>query len=388
MRLLRIQAEGFPLFKGTLDIPFITQQRVTEDDKCALFHLSTNPDIYTNTAVAVIGINASGKTSVLKLIRLALGILSCENINEIESKTVLCGATAAVLRICFLDNRGFVCLLETKITSEMADGNTVYSITEESLREKPLSKVKTKGNLTTFENIRPVEVREGIASLYSGISFIILHNSRNHDSISYDSLLSFTNVNVLPSIENIPLEVVTFLDPTIEHLFFRKNGNGVSIHLKFFRSEEIILTNPRELELYLSSGTIKGILTFTKIRSALQSGGYLILDEIENHFNREIVASIIRFFLDSDFNRNGATLVFATHYPELLDEYDRNDGIFITRNTDRITMENLSSILGRNDIKKSDAYQSGLLKGTTPLYESYINLKRTLAESMKKAGTF
>ncbi len=27
-------------------------------------------------------------------------------------------------------------------------------------------------------------------------------------------------------------------------------------------------------------------------------GGYLIIDEIENHFNREIVATLIRFFMD------------------------------------------------------------------------------------------
>ncbi len=44
-----------------------------------------------------------------------------------------------------------------------------------------------------------------------------------------------------------------------------------------------------------------------------------------------------------------------THYSELLDEYDRND------------------------IKKSDAYQSGFLEGTTPRYEAYMQLRKNIA---------
>ena len=45
-------------------------------------------------------------------------------------------------------------------------------------------------------------------------------------------------------------------------------------------------------------------------------------------------------------------MIFTTHYPELLDEYDRNDGISIVRNRKSITVENLSKFLKRNDIKK------------------------------------
>ena len=71
-------------------------------------------------------------------------------------------------------------------------------------------------------------------------------------------------------------------------------------------------------------------------------------------------------------------MIFTTHYPELLDEYDRNDGIYIIRNREGITAENLCNILKRNDIKKSDAYQSGFLEGTTPMYEAYMQLKKSI----------
>lgn len=87
-----------------------------------------------------------------------------------------------------------------------------------------------------------------------------------------------------------------------------------------------------ELNNYLSSGTVKGMITFTLAQEVLQSGGYIVVDEVENHFNKEIVTTLMRFFMDSKLNKNGGTLIFSTHYPELLDEYDRNDSIFITRN--------------------------------------------------------
>ena len=143
-----------------------------------------------------------------------------------------------------------------------------------------------------------------------------------------------------------------------------------------------MLNNQLELNHYLSSGTIKGIVAFSLAKQVLQSGGYLVMDEIENHFNKEIVSTLLRFFMDTRLNRYGGTLIFTTHYPELLDEYDRNDSIHIIRNRDGITVDNLTNLLKRNDIKKSEAYQSGFLEGTTPLYESYLQLKKSIADSI------
>ena len=51
---------------------------------------------------------------------------------------------------------------------------------------------------------------------------------------------------------------------------------------------------------------------------------------------------------------------------------------FITRNNNGITVENLCTILKRNDIMKSEAYESGYLQGTTPSYEAYMKLKKSM----------
>lgn len=78
--------------------------------------------------------------------------------------------------------------------------------------------------------------------------------------------------------------------------------------------------------------------------------------------------------MDSKVNKKDGTLIFTTHYSELLDEYDQNNGIHIIRNCNGITVEDLSNILERNDIKKSDAYQSELFEEITPVCEDATKL--------------
>lgn len=383
MKILRITATGLPLFKEELDLCFYTQQRVNEDDKNCLYHLTDNH--YLHSAPAFIGINASGKTSVLKVIDLALNILKNAPINHTESRTILGSTKKVKFRIYFFDKQENICCLETVITSKKGNNsNIIYSIQSEKLWKKTISRVKSKKYLTDFTGIEPVETRNNNESyLPDDVSFIIAHNKKLKDEIEIFSLLSYTNINVLPFTEEIPFEIISFLDPTIETLHFEKKEEKTFIHLKFKNEKEILLNNTLELEQYLSSGTIKGIITFSIVKEVLQSGGYILVDEIENHFNKEIVTTLIRFFMDNHLNKKGGTLIFTTHYPELLDEYDRNDGIYIIRNRNGITVDNLSHILKRNDIKKSDAYQSGFLEGTTPAYEAYMRLKKKLITSIR-----
>ena len=378
MKILRITAQGLPLFKEDLDICFYAQQRVSEDDKNNLYNMIGN--YYLHSACAFIGINASGKTSVLKVINLALSLIKNEPINYIEAKSILGGTKRTIISIYFYDKRKYVCCLETEITAEKTrTGEYIYSILSEKLWEKPIASVRSKKYLTDFTGVKPTAIRnQNEIYLSDDVSFIIANNKKVNDTVDVFSLLSHTNISALPFIEDIPLEVIAVLDSTIEKLCFEQIEGKTFIHLKFKEKEEIILNNTVDLERYLSLGTIKGIIVFSMVKEVLQSGGYLLMDEIENHFNKEIVTTLIRFFMDSHFNKNGGTLIFTTHYPELLDEYDRNDGIYIVRNCDGITVENLSYILTRNDIKRSYAYQSGFLEGTTPTYEAYIRLKESL----------
>ena len=381
MKLLRITAQGLPLFKKGLDISFFAQQRVADDDKDLLHPLFSN--IYMNCSNAFIGINAAGKTSVLKLILLALNLLNNQPINHIDTKDILGDTNEAIINTYFYSEANEICGLETVITAEKSKTETSwYKIIRETLWAKPKESVIARKNLTDFSNCEPIAIRKEEEFLSDDVSIIIAYNKKNKESVDIVSLLSFTNINVLPFSDEIPIEIISFLDPAVEKLYFTKAESKSLIHLQFRGKDEILLNNAIELNHYLSSGTVKGIVAFSLAKQVLKSGGYLVMDEIENHFNKEIVSTLLRFFMDTRLNKNGGTLIFTTHYPELLDEYDRNDSIHIIRNRDGIIVDNLANLLKRNDIKKSEAYQSGFLEGTTPLYESYMQLKKSIADSI------
>ena len=376
MKIVRIIARGLPLFRQELDIQFYARQRVSENDTESLYHLGSN--IYLHTAKAFIGVNASGKTSVLKAIQLAFSIVNNDPINQTEAKTILGGTEKAVFRIFFCDAKTNICCLETEITSYRTKfGERRYAILGEKLWEKPLASVKSKKYLTDFTGLEPLAVRDGTEMfLPEDVSFIIGFNWKKNDGLKFACLFSHTGLNKLPFSGDVPPEIVAFLDPTVEKLCVSRNF----IRLKLRGQDEITLNSVPELEKYLSSGTIRGIVALSLVKDVLQSGGYLLIDDIESRLNREIVATLTRFFLDATLNRKGGALLFTTHCPEILDVFSRNDSVYIVRNQNGVIAENLSVALKRNDIKKSEVYQSGFLKGTTLDYDAYLRLKQLFSE--------
>lgn len=386
MRLLKIFIQDMPRFKGNIDIDFITKQRVAEDDQEKLFNTFSNnyTSIYTNQAISFIGLNASGKTTILKAISFVINLLNNEALNNIKSKEILndLSDNEKVKITSFFYNDNSVYKLETHIEKRVnqVDNESKLIITEERLWEKDATKVKTKKSLFEFNDsdIR-IERNEKEQFLLNDVSVMIAINKEKQSNFPLRDMLMWTNHNMLNILGKFPKELLTFLDPSIEYFKCDIRKKPADIRLKFYESEEIILNNPSEIEKYLSSGTIKGINVFMNALLCFMEGGYLIVDELENHFNEEIVTTLVRFFMNPNINRNGATLIYSTHYSELLDEYDRNDCIYIVRNRGGIYTENLSLILKRNDIKKSEAYESGYLEGTVPIYESYMALKKVLS---------
>lgn len=82
-----------------------------------------------------------------------------------------------------------------------------------------------------------------------------------------------------------------------------------------------------QLIYFLSSGTTKGILLYTLMVASLKEGFDLLIDEVEKHFHKTLVENMISLYRDKSVNRNNATLVFTTHYCEVLDLMGRQDGV-------------------------------------------------------------
>lgn len=380
MKLVKMQVSGLPHFKENLEIDFFAQQRVQPENSDGLYQLFSN--IYVNNSISFIGINASGKTTILRVIAFVINLLNNKPINTIETKEILedINDEQTVIFTTFFYHLGLLNKLETVIKRAInpIDENTRYIIESENLWSQNSTKIKTKKGMFDFQGIPAVKRNQDEEYLMDDVSIIIAFNKKHKSNVFLCDMSKWTNFNMLNLLGKFPKELLLFLDPGIEYLKCAVDEKDVDIRLKFKGKEEILMNNPMALDKYLSSGTIKGISVFMNAFFAFEDGGYLIVDEVENHFNREIVSTLIRFFRDSKVNKNGAVIIFSTHYSELLDEFERNDNIFIVRNRKGISAENLSNILKRNDIKKSEAYQSDFLEGTVPTYEAYIALKKVL----------
>lgn len=393
MKILKLSVTGLPLFKDKCEIDFVAMQRVSADnaEKMSCLFSSNTQQFYQNNVISFVGINASGKTSLLKLIAFVGRMLQNEAINNIATNEILDGLVEnqkVIFETYFYAKEGTINLLHSTISKQ----NGKYIITDEYLKSKSVSNVTSKLSIFNFENCTPLmERNKDEAFLLDDVSIIVAYNKQHNDRFAMIEMLRHTNINRLTIFKNCPAELIAFFDPSIEYLRFSNDSkiehaegsitirNINEIYLKFYNQDELVLHHPADLNRYLSSGTIKGINTFLCAMRTFQQGGYLIVDEIENHFNREIVSTLMRFYMDPKVNPNGAMLLFSTHYAELLDEFERNDNIYIVRNRNGITAENLSAVLKRNDIKKSEAYQSGYLDGTVPAYDAYMALKKTLS---------
>ena len=383
MRILKIQANGLKLFPNKLEIDFTTTQRV-RNDKSEMLH-KISPQIHQNNAIAFIGINASGKTTTLKVISFVIQMLNNEPINNIKNNTILnglIGKDKIIFDIYFSISSHSIYRLETTIIKNELSNEieNKFIIENEQLWKKDIKSIKTKKSIFDFMNLKPIQLRKGDEEyLPDDVSIMISLNKKNNVKIYFKDLINWTNINLIRMVGEFPQELITFLDSSIEYLKPKiEEEKVIEIVLKFKGKDEILMKSSLELEKYLSSGTIKGINVFINAMMVLSEGGYLIIDEIENHFNKELAATLVRFFMNHKVNKKGAVILLSTHYPELLDEFERNDNIYITRNSSGISVENLSNILKRNDIKKSEVYQSGYLQGTVPAYESFIAFKKAL----------
>ena len=88
--------------------------------------------------------------------------------------------------------------------------------------------------------------------------------------------------------------------------------------------------------------------------TVLRTGGYLIIDDLEKHFSKEIVHMILELFDMQESNPNGACIIFSTHYAEIL------------------------------DFKISDLFLSNYPGGTAPKFKQIQNLKETIYHKVNR----
>lgn len=395
MKLLRVTAQGLPLFDDALEVDFFAEGRVSQEDNHEMVHLFKN--VYLNKTITFTGLNASGKTQILNVLSFVMYLLQAKSINVLPKinfggdnnvLTLPLGGEATIISYLFSEETNEILKLVTTIertADKTLDSKLKYVIVDEKLFTKSVGSVKTKKDLFNFEEkarLKAERCDDIFLSLSCDVSLLnTFYKRKEYKNVFYNEVLSYTDFNMLSGIVDLPEELVQFLDPSIEYLHFEKSGTSFRPLLKFVHDDQAIrLDSLSDLQNILSSGTIKGCGIFMNALLALEQGGYVIIDELENHFNREIIATLLKFFLDRHVNVKGATLIYSTHYTELLDNLDRNDSIYIVSKHKGIKIEKLSKILKRKDMRRSVYFINGLLDDTAPSYQIVNSLQEVFKE--------
>lgn len=370
MQILRIKANHYKNCSNGLHIDFVPTARKTEEDKTYELN-QINDSLFVFSTTAIVGKNASGKTSLLKLIENVYRILG-----SFQLEDELMSISGTQLEITFYhENRLF--RYETELVRQNNLGKNL-SFTQERIFVSDYFKSKSK-LIFSPEIYTELKLKRELPDNIS-ILFYILKERKNY-AYYYDDLKDQDDMlhAAYDFYKNHGINKKYWKH--ILHLFDDNIMDLEEINSELFRLTYLDRSmdfSAKELLTMLSSGTIKGIALYTAAIQALQEGSGFIIDEIENHFHKTLVENLISMFKDKAVNKKGAVLIFSTHYCELLDLFGRNDNIWISKSEKQIILTNMYRDYSvRNDLLKSRKFYDDNF-GTAVSYEMLMNLKRAL----------
>lgn len=390
IHILRSEIDGLTLFKDKkVMFDLVAEKNVTEDDVLNGNVMRIDDLIDKLNTIALVGSNATGKTTQLRLIKMVISVfLALDSLNEFEN---LADQFEDTFRFTnYFYNATTLYKVESAV-KKTTDGD--FAFIEETIYSKKVYPSHKKSELFNFDLTKrgqqellrrsslPDEITAFLRDDDTIFSTIVrkIMNNKVQDIVIDE--IDMTNKNKLTTKDKIPVEYIKYFDPSIESIrILSKDVPSEKMNVEVtFKNDSIIQVPLIELSNYLSSGTIKGINLFIDIEKTLKNGGYLIIDEIENHLHKSIIMNIIQLFANL-LNKNGATLIFSTHYSEIIDMVARTDMIYVaTKEENLIQFKKMSQGLGdedRNDKKKSEVLLSGKLSNTP----TYKDLKRVRAK--------
>lgn len=87
---------------------------------------------------------------------------------------------------------------------------------------------------------------------------------------------------------------------------------------------------------------------------------------------------MLSFYKDKSVNRHNATLIFTTHYCEVLDLFNRQDNIWISKTNGKVSLSNMYDAYNlRPELLKSKQFYNNAFQ-TSVNYEDLMRLKKEL----------
>ena len=138
-----------------------------------------------------------------------------------------------------------------------------------------------------------------------------------------------------------------------------------TVHMQYDKSSQFKEFKSFDLT-FESEGTQRLLALAAPLILALENGGILIIDELDNSLHTDLVNAIIKLFNSSETNPNNAQLIFTTHDTNLLDqELFRRDQIWFTQ----------KDVYGASELYSLVEYGKGKTRDDMALEKNYLDGK-------------
>ena len=370
MKLLRVRASNYKNCCDDFTIDLVAKSKKTSEDKEYELQEIAD-DLYVFNTVAFVGKNASGKTSAIELMECCYSILS-----EFRLEDKHYNYDNVKLEIIFY-YKGNIYKYTTGLKSDPNLGSKA-NFTEQHIYQKKYykSKVKEIYAVEGFEEITgfgelPEDTSIVFFILKKKATRAVYFNCNGEGADTYHLLFRAMKTYKIP--ENILVKVIKIFDDKIKSLEMVDEK-----HYKLIYQDHVKELSDSELVYILTSGTTKGVLLYIFVVAALENGFDLLIDEVENHFHKTLVENMISLFKDKTVNKKYATLMFTTHYCEVLDLFNRQDNIWIAKSDNKIHLENMYENYNiRTELLKSRQFYNNVFD-TSVNYEDLMALKKEL----------
>ena len=370
MKLLNLTISGYKLCDNNFNICLTPIANKSKEDK--EYELSEiDENLYVFNTISIVGKNASGKTTSIEALAIAYDILS--NFKIKKTLDFLRISPELTLEFYFYHEH-FLYYYKTNLIYNKNNDYVVFNNEELYKTKYYKSYANSLYNLKKYEKIKITkDLPEDTSILYYILKEIstrcFYYNSLIENIIPLDEIIDMYSL-YNPNMINIIIEL---FDNNIKDIKM-ENKNKFIITYKNKKKEE---KTKKELYNILSSGTIKGLYLYLYVVMSLEKGIDLSIDEIEIHFHKTLVENLINLYKDKRVNKHNATLIFTTHYSELLDLFNRYDNIYITKHEEKIKIINAYQFNIRNELLKNKKFYDNTF-GTAVNYESLMKLKKEL----------
>jgi len=138
------------------------------------------------------------------------------------------------------------------------------------------------------------------------------------------------DITVSYSEEEVARQKIAIDDFENREIIATKTTVGIDTkHVVYNGEEELINQAPITFFAEESLGTIKLFTALPYLFDVLETGGVLIIDELENGLHVSLAKEIIGLFSDESSNPNNAQLICTSHQPLLLNGAFRRDQVWI-----------------------------------------------------------